>query len=195
MTINSKQVISQQKLNFQFSECGSHDDDFSLGLLTVYNTVYPTGLHRSYSFLHLTFQEFLAAYHTANLTNRQQMKIIQQYSESTHMITVWTFYFGLGMFELKMLRNIIENAETVNVLRYGLESQQKVVCDEIMKQKRGALKCFHIYTPIDLQIIGYIIATTSEPVTLLELGNCHCDGVDRFTILLEQLSKKHTLKL
>ena len=67
MTINSKQVISQQELNFQFSQCGSHGDDFSLGLLTIYNTVHPTGLHRSYSFLHLTFQEFLAAYHIANL--------------------------------------------------------------------------------------------------------------------------------
>ena len=36
MTVNSKQVISQQELNFQFSECGSHGDDFSLGLLTIY---------------------------------------------------------------------------------------------------------------------------------------------------------------
>ena len=110
MTINSKQVISQQELSFQFSQCGSHGDDFSLGLLTIYNTVHPTGLHRSYSFLHLTFQEFLAAYHIANLTSSQQVKIIQRYSYYTHMITVWTFYFGLGMFELEMLTKMIDNA-------------------------------------------------------------------------------------
>ena len=197
MTINFKQEISQQELNIQFSQCvrhgydfGSHGDDFSFGLLTIYHT----GLHRSYSFLHLTFQEFLAAYHTANLDKSQQMKIIQQYSESTHMITVWTFYFGLGMFGLEMLTKMISNAKTVNVLRYGLESQQKVVCDEIMKQNKGFLRC-DILTPTDLQALGYIIATTSEPVTSLILGDCHYDGEDRFTILLEQLSKKdlHTL--
>ena len=195
MTINSKQVISQQELNFQFSQCGSHGDDFSLGLLTIYNTVHPTGLHRSYSFLHLTFQEFLAAYHIANLTSSQQMKIIQQYSEFTHMITVWTFYFGLGMFGSKMVTKMIDNAETVTVLRYGLESQHKIFCDEIMKQKEGILRCSDILTPTDLQAIGYVIATTSEPITQLILGDCHCDGEDRFTILLEELSKKdlHTL--
>ena len=195
MTINSKQVISQQELNFQFSQCGSHGDDFSLGLLTIYNTVHPTGLHHSYSFLHLTFQEFLAAYHIANLTSSQQMKIIQQYSESTHMITVWTFYYGLGLFGSKMVTKMINNAKTVTVLRYGLESQQQVVCDKIMKQKMGSLGCNDILTPTDLQAIGYVIATTSEPITTLTLGDCHYDGEDRFTILLEELSNKdlHTL--
>ena len=187
MTINSKQVISQQELSFQFSQCGSHGDDFSLGLLTIY---------RSYSFLHLTFQEFLAAYHIANLTSSQQMKIIQQYSRSTHMITVWTFYFGLGMFGLKMVKKMINNARTVTALRYGLESQQKVVCDELMKQERWSLRCSNILTPTDLQAIGYTIATTSEPITRLILGDCHSDGEDRLTNLLEQLSKKdvYTLK-
>ena len=197
MTDNYKQVISQQELNFQFSECGSHGDDFSLGLLTIYNTVHPTGVHRSYSFLHLTFQEFLAAYHIANLTSSQQMKIFKRYTYSTHMITVWTFYFGLGMFGSKMVTKMINNAKTVTVLRYGLESQQQVVCDEIMKQKEGILWCSDILTPTDLQAIGYIIATTSEPITDLILGDCQYDGEDRFTILLEELSKKdlHTLIL
>ena len=106
------------------------------------------------------------------------------------MITVWTFYFGLEMFGLKMLRNIIDNAESVNKLRYGLESQQKIVCDEIMKQKEGSLRCFGILTPTDLQAIGYIIATTSEPITELTLGDSHYDDEDRFTNVPEQLSNK-----
>ena len=195
MTINSKQVISQQSIDFQLSQCGSHGDEFSLGLLTIYNTVHPTGVHRTYSFLHLTFREFLAAYHIANLTSSQQMKIIQQYSKSMHMITVWTFYFGLGMFGSNMVTRIINNVKTVTVLRYGLESQQKGVCDKIMTQNKGFLRCNNILTPTDLQAIGYVIATTSEPVSTLVLGDCHYDGEDRFTILLEELSKKdlHTL--
>ena len=194
MTVNSKQVISQQILDFQLSQCGSHGDECSLGLLTISKTNHSTGLHRSYSFLHLTFQEFLAAYHIAKLDTSQQMKVIQWYSKSKHMITVWTFYFGLGMFGLKMLRNLIHNAETVKVLRYAFESQQKLVCDEIMKQKKGSLRCYDILTPTDLQAIGYIIATTSEPVSELRLNDCLYDD-DRITILLEQLSQKKVCAL
>ena len=195
MTINSKQVLSQQELSFQFSQCGSHGDDFSLRLLTIYNTVHPTGLHHSCSFLHLTFQEFLAAYHIANLTCSQQMKIIQQYSESTHMITFWTFYFGLGLFRLEMFIKVFNITLSLNVLRYGFESQQKVVCDEILKGGKGSIICDYFLTPTDLQAIGYIITTTSEPVTELVIGNYY-DDEDRCTILLELLSKKdlHTLK-
>ena len=98
------------------------------------------------------------------------------------------------MFGTEMLTKMIGNAETVNVLRYGLESQQKVVCDEIMKQKKGSLWCDDILTPTDLQAIGYVIATTSEPVTSLRLKDCHYDD-DRISILLEQLSPKKVCAL
>ena len=64
-----------------------------------------------------------------------------------------------------------------------------------MKQKKGFLCCDDILTPTDLQAIGYIIATTSEPVARLILNDCHYDD-DRITILLEQLALKdlHTLR-
>ena len=51
MIINSKQVISQKELGFQFAQYGRHgDDEYSLGLITVYRTVQLTGLHPTLSF-------------------------------------------------------------------------------------------------------------------------------------------------
>ena len=199
MTTDSKQVISHHELGFQMSPCaGSHgDDEYSLGLVTVYHTIHLTGRHQNYAFLHLTFQEFLAAYHIANLDTSQQMEIIEQYSESEHMRTVWTFYCGLINFQFGLMRfkKLIKfYTDEVLLLHYGYESQQLDVCDEVVKQLNGSLVFYNLLTPTDLLAISYVIATASQPVTRLSLRSLQCD--DTLKILLEPLSQKklHNLK-
>ena len=201
MTTDSKQVISSHELGFQLSPCaGSHgDDEYSLGLVTVYHTIHLTGRHQNYAFLHLTFQEFLAAYHIANLDTSQQMEIIEQYSESKHMCTVWTFYCGLIYFQSglmrfkKLIHSFIIFMNEELLLHYGYESQQVDVCDEVVKHLNGELKFNHLLTPTDILAIGYVIATTSQPVTVLSLCSLQCDTLK---ILLAPLSQKklHNMK-
>ena len=199
MTTDSKQVISHHDLGVKLSPCaGSQgDDEYSLGLVTVYHTIHLTGRHQNYAFLHLTFQEFLAAYHIANLDTSQQMEIIEQYSESEHMGTVWTFYCGLINFQSGLMRfKKLEKSCTdeLLLLRYGYESQQLDVCDEVVKHLNGSINFNHLLTPTDLLAIGYAIATTSQPVTQLALQYLQYD--DSLKILLAQLSKNnlHNLK-
>ena len=194
MIIASKQVISHHELGFQLSpRAGSHgDNEYSLGLVTVYHTIHLTSLHQNYAFLHLTFQEFLAAYHIANLDTSQQMEIIEQYSGSKHMLTVWTFYCGLINFQFGLMRfKKLEKSCTdkLLLLRYGYESQQLDVCDEVVKHLNGSIHFIDLLTPTDLLAIGYVIATTSQPVTTLELYSLQYD--DRLKILLAQLSEKN----
>ena len=198
MTTDSKQVISRHELGFQMSPCaGSHgDDEYSLGLVTVYHTIHLTGRHQNYAFLHLTFQEFLAANHIANLDTSQQMEIIEQYSESIHMCTVWTFYCGLinPQSELMRFKKLKQSCTDESLLmRYGYESQQLDVCDEVVKHLNGSLRFYDLLTPTDVLAIGYVIATTSEPVTELVLYSLQYD--DTLKILLAQLSQKNLLNL
>ena len=195
MTTDSKQVISHHELGFQMSPCaGSHgEDEYSLGLVTVYHTIYLTGRHQNYAFLHLTFQEFLAAYHIANLNTSQQMEIIEQYSESKHMLTVWIFYCGLINFQFGLMRfkKLIKTyRDEALLMRYGYESQQLDVCDEVVKYFIGSLRFrfYNLLTPTDLLAIGYVIATISQPVTQLSLYYLQYD--DTLKILLAQLSEK-----
>ena len=199
MTTDSKQVISHHELGFQMSPCaGSHgDDEYSLGLVTVYHTIHLTGRHQNYAFLHLTFQEFLAAYHIANLDTSQQMKIIEQYSESKHMRTVWTFYCGLINFQSGLMRfkKLIEYYPYPALLMcYGYESQQLDVCDEVVKRLNGSLQFYYLVTHTDFLAICYVIATTSQPFTNLLLLSLQYD--DTLKILLAPLSQKnlHNLK-
>ena len=200
MTTDSKQVISHHELGFQMSPCaGSHgDDEYSLGLVTVYHTIHLTGRHQNYAFLHLTFQEFLAAYHIANLDTSQQIKIIEQYSD-IHMRTVWTFYCGLinfqsGLMRFKKLTKYYSHIsylmrDALCLIRYGYESQQLDVCDEVVKHLNGELQFYTLLTPTDLLAIGYVIATSSQPVTNLSLFSLQYD--DTLKLLLAQLSEKN----
>ena len=199
MTTDSKQVISPHELGFQLSPCaGSHgDDEYSLGLVTVYHTIHLTGRHQNYAFLHLTFQEFLAAHHIANLDTSQQMEIIEQYSESKHMRTVWTFYCGLINFQFGLMRFKKLNkscADESLLMRYGYESQQLNVCDQVVKHLNGSLVFYDLLTPTDLLAISYIVGTTSQPVTALSLFFLQNDNT--LKILLGPLSQKnfHNLK-
>ena len=202
MTTDSKQVISPRELGFQLSpDYGSHgDDEYSLGLVTVYHTIHLTGRHQNYAFLHLTFQEFLAAYHIANLDTSQQMEIIELYSKSECMHTVWTFYCGLINFQFGLMRfkklinsiNIIK--DTALLIRYGYESQQLDVCDEVVKHLNGELEFDNLLIPTDLLAISYVIVTTTQPVTELSINFLQYD--DTLPILLAPLSQKnlHNLK-
>ena len=202
MTTDSKQVISHHELGYKLSPCaGSHgDDEYSLGLVTVYHTIHLTGRHQNYAFLHLTFQEFLAAYHIANLDPSQQMKIIEQYSESRHMRTVWTFYCGLVNFQSGLMRfkNLIKPytdtyrdscIHTSLLMRYGYESQQLDVCDEVVKHLNGILAFHALTTPTDLLAVTYIVSNTSQPVIELAVTSLQYD--DTLKNLLVQLSEKN----
>ena len=198
MTTDSKQVISPHELGFQLSPCtGSHgDDEYTLGLVTVYHTIHLTGRHQNYAFFHLTFQEFLAAHHIANLDTSQQIEIIEQYSESKHMLTVWTFYCGLINFQFGLMFKKLTKSCTDKLLlmRYGYESQQLDVCDEVVKHLNGSLVFYDLLTPTDLLAISYIVATTSQPITALSLFFLQND--DTLQILLAPLSQTnlHNMK-
>ena len=93
MTVSSKQVISSEEIGIELGgKKKDREEEWSLGLLTVCPSLQCRSMRQNYSFLHLTFQEFLAAYHIANLSALKQMLILHQYSEIMHMRRVWIFY-------------------------------------------------------------------------------------------------------
>ena len=79
-------------------------------------------------------------------------------------------------------------------MRFGYESQQLDVCDEVVTHLNGSLELYDLLTPTDLLAISYVIATITQPVTKLTLHSLQYD--DTLKILLAPLSQKtlHNLK-
>ena len=121
MTVSSKQVISSEEIGIELGgKKKDSEEEWSLGLLKVCPSLQSSGMRKNYSFLHLTFEEILAAYHIANLSALKQMLMLRQCSEMEHMRTVWVFYsslipFGSSPVRRNMLLKVYQSVSYVTL--------------------------------------------------------------------------------
>ena len=197
MTINSKQVISSQEVQAQLGGSGSLSEEDGLGLLTICPTLYQTGYHENYAFLHLTFQEFLTAYYITNYLDEKHHDDLVL--KSYHMNKVWRFYISL-IDSAKALNKIVDLFigkkywNGLYLCQCAFDLQQQIVCDEVLKGKSGRLMSFNVQTPADIQAMDYVIATSSLSLTKLGIHTYEHDD-ERIISLFSHLQKKDLQEL
>ena len=188
MTINSKQVVIPQELEGQQSETSLPEDTKFLGLVTISRTAKLSGFHSTYTFLHLTFQEYLAAVYVSSLDVQDQTTIIEKHSRGTKL-TMWSFYCGLVDFSngVERLQKLSTHYDTTDCLSFVFESQQPVVCDCLVRNLSGRFS-YLLLGVLDIPALRYVIGNTSLPVTELHL-RCWIlnDDDDGITALLQAL--------
>ena len=196
MTIQSKQVVHQCDTEVPL------DDAPSLGLVTIDSTAALYGFDDMYTFLHLTFQEYLAAFHLAKLEDEEQMKIVGLYTGAEHMWMVWKFYSGMVKFEGNgsQLKQIMSSVDCLHRVQCAFESQQSIVCDHAISEETGVLDFSDsTLTPADLTAVGYVISSTSHTITEVGMSGCnlHADHVRVFLREVSSNKLKHiqTLEL
>ena len=161
MTVNSRQVMSQDKF--------SADNKKFLGLVTTDRSANFSGeFENSYSFLHLTLQEFLAAYHISKLSGENQLKVIDEHSKRAHMRNVWKFYFGLVNFEAEgkqiQVRKLMKCGDSkdkdVFNVQLAYEAKQKLVNESVSPRSlimRGFLSMY------DMLALAYVMSESASP--------------------------------
>ena len=172
MIIKSQQVVSQSDTPVPFSDFTSS----VLGLLTIERTFRHYGLEHLYTFHHLTFQEYLAAFHIAGLEEHEQINIIARYRSDKKLKNVWKFYCGLlGLEKNVLLKNKTFLQSLLGKVDYlssyevqcAFESQQLELCDYVVGD--GSIKLDEFITPSDFAALGYVILAASQDVSVLDL--------------------------
>ena len=193
MTIYSKQAILQSQTQFPLSTPGS--DKSSLGLVTVDSTAQMFGMEDLYTFLHLTFQKYLAAFYLAGLEDEKQV-ISKTKGKQANLQMVWKFYCGMVQFKAHslVLNYIMSNTDLdmLYKIQCVFESQQQIVCDSVVELDKADTLSFkdHSLIPTDFLAISYVITTTSYIVTALTFTGCSLDG-EGVALFLEKMSSVH----
>lgn len=191
-TDQSEQIFTRDQIQ---EHIGSREFNLkSLSLLTEDRLLAEQGLEETYSFAHLTFQEFLAAYHLTTLEHVEQLKAAEEHGGDRNMIMVWPFYCGLtklsGEVPKKAFQTILkrDKVNTLLLLHGVHESQNESACHELLSSRSGVLSISdEVITPADSLAISYCM---KNAVSLLEevcLDSCYL-GDDEMQVLISGCS-------
>ena len=194
-TAESRQVLKKSEIP-HFSDISSGSE--SMGLITVDCMASVCGFENLYTFLHLTFQEYLAAYHISKLEEEKQLEVITQYSQKKHMIVVWKFYCGLVNFNEQddRLKNILSFEDDLSNVHCAFESQQTVTCDSVVMTGESGTLSFnnHFQTPSDSTAIGYVVKNAKCLVEKVVLNRCKLSEEGTKALIDEAGDKISSLK-
>jgi len=189
--VNHKLVFSQKEISdlvgTEFSETF---DGF--GLFQAVQSFKIHGSVKSFHFNHLTFQEYLAAYHISEHMNfPEQIGLVTEHVKSDHLNNVWRFYAGISKLMNESIAQILcafeindplEKAKLVSHCAY--EGQNGKVCVLIADSFDSTIPQFFSVSAYDCLALGYVIANSTDREWSMEFRSC---GIE--SSLLRMLAK------
>jgi hypothetical protein len=164
-TVNSKQVFtSSDDIESILPGTESGHDVSDLGLIVTDHCLMRFGHDDTYTFLHLTFQEYLGAIYIAELSEFERTEIIKKYKKQKNLSIVWRFLCGMMDFSqantMVTFKSIMKaTVNKLEKLQCCFETQHSIPCGYIINKFNGRLEFRSInFTPSDCAAIGYTIS-------------------------------------
>eukprot|EP00731_Ephydatia_muelleri_P002421 Em0001g2421a len=155
-------------------------DIANLGIIIADQKEGLTGGEPVLSFVHLTNQEFLAAFHVSTLPPDEQLKTVREHVGQPHMGVVLKFFCGItGLHNPDHWTSILDNAlivendiKKVNMkaVHCVFESQNGQRCRELFSKADGKLLIRNeTLTLLDYCVVGYCLESAHDAVKSITL--------------------------
>ena len=129
------------------------------GLLKSVQICHQGGVESYYHFLHLSIQEFIAAFHISHLDSHEQMRYL---SHESRMEATIKFFSGLDQFKSQSLRIFIKNEQRPQLfhLECIYEGQWKDHCKVIAGKFSNKFTIDRSLQPQQWEVMGYVMSNS-----------------------------------
>ena len=185
-TVAHQQVFEESEVQgICFND--SSDNEESLGLVVVDRYFAKTGIDETYTFLHLTLQEFLAAVFVSRLSESEQIKVIATKFVEQHLFVTSRFLFGILDYSKKSTKNLFKrmldatNNAFLHHIQCAYESHSASACTDVVKFHDAGLK-FEKINSLDLFCISYVLKAGEYDDIKLSFSECDLGVKDVFLL-------------
>ena len=138
--IYSKYVFKQAEIHrlksiFEEDSRRTGNDESSLGLIVIDRYFMRNGLDETYTFLHRTHQEYLAAVHIAQ-SREKLMEIVTAHRQKKNLSVVWRFLCGMLDYSISdsmtVFQTLTRSGDSLFKIRCAYESQHFQPCRHVV---------------------------------------------------------------
>ena len=163
-TVDSRQVFKDSEVHDIQISGSSGSDKESIGLVVIDRYFAKFGVNNTYSFLHLTLQEYLAAIYISKLNESEQISIVSMHCRESYLTVTFCFLFGILDYSkessvnlFKLLLDETGHACLLLQVQCAYESQCCDVCTSVVHYYKERLLFGNIHNPLDPFRIAYVL--------------------------------------
>ena len=168
-----------------------------LGLLLIAPSTSVYGREKSYNFLHLTVQEFCAAFYISKLPDKEQYECFKKYQFNDSFQMTWRMYCGITrlrnkdifhhMLPSKWVKSHYGKRRIIQLLHCVYEAHNDEVCNVVGNHLDGNIDLSVCrLDQISCGALGYLLEQYRGALKVLDLSGCHI-GDEGCRILLNLL--------
>ena len=157
--LQRKKVVDQKML----SKFGLTSIDNALGFLRVHRRFTTYGPTKQFSFIHLSLQEFLAAFHISQMDEVQQVEAVKSVFDQNPLSPVLTFYAGITRLVnkkvhkklFKVLNSCFDIANIVKKLELDRHDHTLCKANDPRRQLLALMNC--VYETQNSELLTHIV--------------------------------------